>query len=102
MRYDDQAQVEAAGATGGSSDTAVMTVDGWLHVQLALRHVAHICCLRHRLTQAFAAKVCLSVPASKSTCHRAYSTLSFEPTRTNIRHYFAPKVCLLTSRVPYT
>ena len=35
-----------------------MTLDGWLHVRLPLHQVAHICCLRHRLTKAFAAKVC--------------------------------------------
>ena len=45
-----------------------MTMDSWLRVRLPLQQVAHICCLRHRLTQAFAAKVrccavlCCAVP----------------------------------------
>ena len=39
------------------STHALMTMDSWLRVRLPLQQVAHICCLRHRLTQAFAAKV---------------------------------------------
>ena len=54
VRYDDNGEVAAA-ASGG--DDAIVTVDGWLQLRLPLHHVAHICCLRHRLTQAFAAKV---------------------------------------------
>lgn len=54
VRYDDDGDV-AHEASGG--DDALVTVDGWLHFRVPLHHVAHICCLRHRLTQAFAAKV---------------------------------------------
>lgn len=57
VRYTDDGEVAAAAATG--SDDAIVTVDGWLQLRLPLQHVAHICCLRHRLTQAFAAKVSL-------------------------------------------
>ena len=46
------------------SDHALMTVDSWLHMRVPLQQVAHICCLRHRLTQAFAAKVCCAVLCS--------------------------------------
>jgi len=53
VRYDDDGEVAAA-ATAGND--AIVTVDGWLQLRLPLHHVAHICCLRHRLTQAFAAK----------------------------------------------
>lgn len=38
---------------------ALMTVDNWLQLRVPMQQVAHICCLRHRLTQAFAAKVVL-------------------------------------------
>ncbi|KAL0045428.1 hypothetical protein WJX82_006305 [Trebouxia sp. C0006] len=59
VRYDDDGEVAAAAAGG---DDAIVTVDGWLQLRLPLHHVAHICCLRHRLTQAFAAKVQASGP----------------------------------------
>jgi len=48
-------------AAPAGSEQGLVSVDGWLHLQVPLQHVAHICCLRHRLTQAFAAKVGLYV-----------------------------------------
>ena len=57
VRYDVDGDV-AIEPSGG--DDALVTVDGWLHFWVPLHHVAHICCLRHRLTQAFAAKVSAS------------------------------------------
>ena len=53
VRYDEDGKAQAQEA----SDQALMTVDSWLHLRVPLQQVAHICCLRHRLTQAFAAKV---------------------------------------------
>lgn len=65
-RFDDNGQeVRAA----GSSSMALITIDGWLHLRLGLQYVAHLCCLRHRLAQAFAAKVCLC--SSVGHPHRA-------------------------------
>lgn len=54
IRYDDTGEEEVAGSKEG-----LVTIDGWLHLRIPLHHLPHICCLRHRLTQAFAAKVCL-------------------------------------------
>ncbi|KAL3133848.1 hypothetical protein ABBQ32_008317 [Trebouxia sp. C0010 RCD-2024] len=53
VRYDEggEAYVQQA------AEQALMTVDNWLHLRVPMQQVAHICCLRHRLTQAFAAKV---------------------------------------------
>ncbi len=65
VRYDDDGEVAAAAAGG---DDAIVTVDGWLQLRLPLHHVAHICCLRHRLTQAFAAKVSLCLCKASSCC----------------------------------
>lgn len=53
MRYNEDGEA----CVQQPSDHALITVDNWLHVRVPLQQVAHICCLRHRLTQAFAAKV---------------------------------------------
>ncbi|KAL0028223.1 hypothetical protein WJX79_002624 [Trebouxia sp. C0005] len=73
VRYTDDGEVAAAAATG--SDDAIVTVDGWLQLRLPLQHVAHICCLRHRLTQAFAAKVQASGPLTNAH-HSALDVIS--------------------------
>ena len=53
VRYDEDG--EAYGQQ--PPEHALMTIDNWLHLRVPMQQVAHICCLRHRLTQAFAAKV---------------------------------------------
>lgn len=62
MRYDEggEAYVQQA------AEQALMTVDNWLHLRVPMQQVAHICCLRHRLTQAFAAKVLFQEPFCSS------------------------------------
>ena len=55
--YGDNGYEEKAPVS--SSDSGLITLDGWLKLRVGLSYVAHLCCLRHRLATAFAAKVLL-------------------------------------------